>query len=255
MIVICLRRFFIFVDNLYKNRVRLNSSMNYRISASMSCANPVCILQDFEQLEASIVDTYHFDICDGLFAPTFLLNFSLIKALRPISSKRFDVHLYCHYPSRYLEEIMRAGVDVVTVQIESEGDHYLDVIEQIQSVGLQAGVGILPTSSIPVDFEEVLKSVNHVVANTVGPAYAGQPFNPNGLENIKKIREISNRLEREIEIAVDGGVSVERLPEFLNAGSNHFICGTSSLFKPDNDLVGHAAEFKKALDLALDRAD
>jgi len=229
--------------------------MNYRISASMSCANPVCILQDFEQLEASIVDTYHFDICDGLFAPTFLLNFSLINALRPLSKKRFDVHLYCHYPSNYLEEIQACGVDVVTVQVETQGENYQETIQKIQNLGMHAGVGILPTSSLPDDFEAVIKSVNHIVVNTVGPAYAGQPFNPNGLENIRIVKTIAKRIGHDIEIAVDGGVSIDRLPEFLDAGANHFICGTSCLFMPDNDLIGHAAEFKNALDLALNRAD
>jgi len=225
--------------------------MNYRISASLACANPTCIKKDFELLESSIVDTYHFDICDGVFAPTFLLNFSLIKALRPLSSKRFDVHLYCHHPSMYLEEIADSGVDVVTVQIETEGEDYLDTIEKIKNLGMHPGVGILPTSQVPDRFDEVLGSVNHIVANTVGPAFAGQPFNPKGLDNIKTIREMAGQSGRDIEIAVDGGVSIARLPEFLKAGCNHFICGTSCLFKPDNDLIKHAFEFKRALEEVL----
>ncbi len=225
--------------------------MNYQIAASMSCANPICIRQDFDRLEQSVVGAYHFDLCDGLFAPTFLLNTAVIRALRPLSGKRFDVHLYCEYPSHYLEELKKSGADIVVVHVESSGDNYLDVIRQIRQMGMQAGVGILPTSPLPEDIDESLELVSLVVTNTVGPAYAGQPFNPKGLRNMKDIREKLNARGLQTEIAADGSVSALRLPAFLEAGCNHFICGTSSIFKPGLDLVDGAAQFKEALELAL----
>jgi ribulose-phosphate 3-epimerase len=226
-------------------------SMNYPIAASMSCANPIHIQQDFERLEQSVVSAYHFDLCDGLFAPTFLLNPAVIGALRPLSRKRFDVHLYCHYPSRYLEELKKSGADIVVVHVEAEGENYLDVIRQIRGLGMQAGVGILPTSILPDNIDEALELVSLVVANTVGPAYAGQPFNPDGLRNSKNIREKLNARGMQIEVAADGSVAAPRLPAFLQAGYNHFICGTSSIFKPGLDLVDGAEQFKQALDQAL----
>ena len=144
----------------------------------MACANPICISQDFEQLERSVVDTYHFDLCDGVFAPTFVLSPALIKALRPLSKKRFDVHLYCHYPSKYLEELKESGADVVVVQLESQGEDYLEAIQRVRDMGFTAGLGILPTSQVPEDIGIALEMVSLVVVNLVGPAYAGQPFKP-----------------------------------------------------------------------------
>ncbi len=225
--------------------------MNYRIAASMACADPICIRQDFERLEESLVDTYHFDFCDGLFAPTFLLNPAMIKALRPLSSKRFDVHLYCHYPSRVVDELRQCGADLVVVQLETEGDSYLETIQRILDSGMQAGLGILPTSEVPEGIEEVLKRVSQVVVNTVGPAYAGQPFNPHGLVNMKKVKTALDGLGLDLEIAADGGVSEQRLPEFIEAGCNHFICGTSALFRPNSDLVRNAAQFRQAVEAAI----
>jgi ribulose-phosphate 3-epimerase len=207
--------------------------------------------QDFEQLEESIIDTYHFDFCDGVFAPTFLLNPAMIRALRPLSAERFDVHLYCHYPSTYLEELKQAGADLVVVQLETEGEHWQNAIQHVLEAGMEAGLGILPTSQVPDDLDQALSQVSQVVVNTVGPAYAGQPFNPNGLTNMRKVRDMAAALDLDIEIAADGGVRAERLPDFIDAGCNHFICGTSSLFKPDSDLVANAADFKQALDTAI----
>ncbi|MBG0786514.1 MAG: hypothetical protein H0S79_15565 [Anaerolineaceae bacterium] len=225
--------------------------MTYRISASMACANPICISQDFERLERSVSDTYHFDLCDGVFAPTFLLSPALIKALRPLSTKRFDVHLYCHYPSKYLEELKQGGADVVVIQLETQGEDYLEAIQRVRDMGLEAGLGILPTSEVPVDIEKALGMVSQVVVNLVGPAYAGQPFNPHGVTNMKKIRDAVAELGLEMEIAADGSVSEGRLPAFLDAGCNHFICGTSSIFKPQSDLVENVAAFKRAVDDAI----
>ncbi len=217
----------------------------------MACANPICISQDFEQLERSASDTYHFDLCDGVFAPTFLLNPALIKALRPLSTKRFDVHLYCHYPSKYLEELKQGGADVVVIQLETQGENYLEAIQRIRDLGLEAGLGILPTSEVPEDIEKALGLVSQVVVNLVGPAYAGQPFNQHGVTNMKKVRDAVVDLGLEMEIAADGSVSEGKLAEFLDAGCNHFICGTSSIFKPDSDLVENVAAFKKAVDNAI----
>jgi ribulose-phosphate 3-epimerase len=228
--------------------------MNYRIAASMACADPICMRQDFEWLEESIIDTYHFDFCDGLFAPTFLLNPAMIRALRPLSTKRFDVHLYCHYPSTYLDELKQAGADLVVVQLETEGEPYLEAIQHVLDAGMEAGLGILPTSQVPDDLGQALSQVSQVVVNTVGPAYAGQPFNPNGLTNMKAVMNMAKALDLDIEIAADGGVRAERLPDFIDAGCNHFICGTSSLFKPNSDLIANAADFKQALDTAINNS-
>ena len=217
----------------------------------MACANPICISQDFEQLERSVVDTYHFDLCDGVFAPTFVLSPALIKALRPLSKKRFDVHLYCHYPSKYLEELKESGADVVVVQLETQGEDYLEAIQRVRDMGFTAGLGILPTSQVPEDIGKALEMVSQVVVNLVGPAYAGQPFNPNGVANMIKVRDAAKELGLDLEIAADGSVSEGRLAQFIDAGCNHFICGTSSIFKPQSDLAKNAAAFKQAVEDAI----
>jgi ribulose-phosphate 3-epimerase len=218
------------------------------VAASLACANPICIQKDVEILEESALSAYHFDICDGVFAPTFLLNAAVVKALRPLSSKRFDVHLYCHYPSRYLSTFQESGADIIVVHVESEGERYLNAIRHVRRMGLRAGLAILPTSTIPEDIEEAFEHLSLIVVNTVGPAYSGQPFDPAGIRNLENL---AGRLSRhgldEVELATDGSISVEKLPILLAAGCNHLICGTASIFKPGTDLAQNVVSFYEAV--------
>jgi ribulose-phosphate 3-epimerase len=230
--------------------------MKVILAASLACANPICIQRDVEILEDTVLSVYHFDICDGVFAPTFLLNASIVKALRTRSKKRFDVHLYCHYPSRYLDMFKDSGADVIIVHVESKGERYLDVIRQIHRSGMRAGLAILPTSAVPPDIEEVLDEVSLVVLNTVGPAYAGQPFNPAGLRNTEIIREcLSRKGLKDVEIAADGSIDVEKLPGLLKAGCNHLVCGTASIFKKDTQLALNVASFNREVQKAAAQID
>ncbi|MCB0155571.1 MAG: hypothetical protein KDF65_12315, partial [Anaerolineae bacterium] len=160
--------------------------MPIRLSASLACANPLCFLDTLQQLDSAGLDTYHFDICDGHFAPTFLLWAGLIQHLRPLTKSRFDVHLYCTHPSRYLDELAEAGADIVVVHIEA-AEPYPELIWHIKKRGLRAGLAILPGTAIPSKLESYLADLSMLIVNTVGPAYAGQPFDPRGLDNLRQI--------------------------------------------------------------------
>ena len=204
--------------------------MKHKISASLACANPINIKHDFDKLEKSGIDFYHIDLCDGVFASTFLLNSAVIKALRPLTERRLDVHIYGHHPSYYLDDLKTSGADAVIVQVETQGEDYINAIHKIRKLDMIPGIGILPTSEVPGNIKEVLPLVSIVVVNTVGPAYAGQPFSPSGLKNMRKISDNAAELGLAIEIVADGGVSKETLPFLLENGANHFVLGTSSLF-------------------------
>jgi len=224
--------------------------MNYKISASLSCANPINIKEDFNKLEKSDIDAYHIDFCDGVFAPTFLLNPAVVNALRPLTKKRLDVHIYGHHPSYYLEELKESGTDAVIVQVETQGEDYINTICEIRKLGMIAGIGILPTSEVPGNIKEVLLLVSIVVANTVGPAYSGQPFSPNGLKNMRKIADDATELGLTIEIVADGGVSKETLPLLLESRANHFVLGTSSLFF-DDQFEKNVSDFRSHINAVI----
>jgi ribulose-phosphate 3-epimerase len=227
--------------------------MNPSLSASVSCIDPLDYRSVFARLDGTGIDAYHFDLCDGHFAPTFLLWPGLLRALRPLTARRFDAHLYCTHPSRYLAELRDAGADIVIVHIEAAEDPSA-VVPWILSAGMRAGVAILPTSTAPASLAPLLPALSIVVTNMVGPAYAGQPFDARGLENARAVAQMARDQAIPLEIAADGNVSTARLPSLLGNGCNHLVLGTSSIFRPGQE-VGEALTRFRADAAAVEGAE
>lgn len=217
------------------------------ITASMACADFANLGEAVRALELARVDALHFDFCDGHFAPTFLFSCPILRSIRPLTNLRFDVHLYCEYPSRYLDELASSGADLAVVQVESKED-YRNVINRVREKGMKAGVGILPETPVPHNVKEVLPYVSLVIANTVGPAYAGQRFDVRGLRNIEHLSEIITTHGYGADIGADGGVGIETLDALLGAGANLLICGTRSIFRTDLDLTEAVKSFRKEVE-------
>ena len=201
------------------------------LSASVTCIDPLRYREVVQLLDDHGVDAFHFDFCDGHFAPTLQLFPGLVKALRGLTERRFDVHLYCTHPSRLLDELARCGADRIVVQAEAEED-VATVVQEVQTRGMEAGLGILPTTEVPSFIDTVIPSLRMVIANTVGPAYAGQPLDRRGLRNLRTLRALIDEQALPVELAVDGNVCVEHLSEMLEGGADHLVCGTSSIFRP-----------------------
>ncbi|MGA2765003.1 MAG: hypothetical protein ABSG17_16760 [Spirochaetia bacterium] len=204
------------------------------LSASVTCMDPLTLGQTIAALDAAGLSAYHIDVCDGRFARTFLLYPGLLPHLRRATNGRLDVHLYSVQPSLYLDELITGGAHSIVVQLEAE-ESFLDLIPRIAGSGVRAGLGILPGTPVPDSLKDVLPRLSMVIANTVGPAYAGQPYDPRGLETIRRVRELRDACGASTEIAVDGSVCEERLESFVRAGADHLVLGTASVFQPGVD--------------------
>lgn len=218
------------------------------IAASMACANFKNLEKTIELLEMAKVDILHFDICDGSFAPTFLLSPIILKSLRPLTNLRFDVHLYCEYPAKYLDEFIECGADLIVVHVESKDDYQI-CIKKIKEKGIKAGIGILPNSKIPENLFNVLDDISLIIANTVGPAFQGQPFNVKGLRNIQQLNDIKLLKKLKFDIGADGGVNFTTINELIRAGANLLMCGSSSIFVNEYDIISNVSKLKNQIRL------
>ncbi|MBN2073488.1 MAG: ribulose-phosphate 3-epimerase [Actinobacteria bacterium] len=226
---------------------RKNNTERIKIAASMSCADFKNLGDEIRALEYAGIDILHFDVCDGYFAPTFLFSPMILKSLRQLTGIMFDVHMYCKYPSRYIDEFARSGADLFTVHIEMEED-CRDVLKKVRDSGMKAGIAVLPASLIAEDIGEVLTDVSMAVANTVGPAYPGQEFNIKGLENMRILRRIATQMGTGLDIAADGGVNETNLEKIVESGANVFIMGSTGLFLGDKDYTGRIKSFRRRVD-------
>jgi len=218
-----------------------------KLSASMSCADFRNLEKEINLLVRAKIDVLHFDICDGYFAPTFLFSPIIIKALRSVTEIRFDAHLYCEYPSRYIKELACSGVDTLIVHTESK-ENYKNVIKKIIDLGLKAGMAILPNTTVSMDIVDILPNVSLVITNTVGPAYSGQIFNPKGLINMQKINEvIRNGKYKNIEIGADGGVNMGNIEEIIASGANLLVLGSTGIFFNDKDYIKKVNSIKSKI--------
>jgi ribulose-phosphate 3-epimerase len=150
---------------------------------------------------------------------------SIIKQLRPASTKFFDVHLMILEPEKYAEEFKQAGADSLTVHIEA-CVHLHRNIQQIKSLGMQAGVAINPHTPIS-SLQDIIRDIDLVCLMSVNPGFGGQSFIPHSIQKIKDLKALITQTNSHSKIEVDGGVSLKNAREILNAGADVLVAGNA----------------------------
>lgn len=208
---------------------------------------PSILAADFTNLGDSILEVekagaqyLHIDVMDGNFVPSISFGTPIIKSIRPISNLIFDVHLMIEEPSRYIEDFVNAGADIITVHAET-CKHLHRTISQIHDFGIKAGVTINPATPLNV-LDYVLDSVDMVLLMSVNPGFGGQTFLPFTIEKIESLKKMIQEKNLNIDIEVDGGISAENVDKVLEAGANVIVAGTA-VFK--NDISQNIKDFKE----------
>ncbi len=172
----------------------------------------------------------HLDVMDGVFVPSISIGMPVISAIRKCSDQFFDVHMMVKEPGRYVEDIKKAGADLICVH--QEACIHLDrTLHQIQSAGLKVGVAINPATPVEM-LDCVLDQVDQVLIMSVNPGYGSQKFIPYTLNKIRKLRQILKERNLKVDIQVDGGVTLKNVRQFLDAGANILVSG-SAVFAGD----------------------
>jgi ribulose-phosphate 3-epimerase len=133
-------------------------------------------------------------------------------------------------PEKHFEAVAEAGGDSVTVHYEVCGDDLPGVIEQARALGLGVGVAFNPESEPDDVVAAAGDLVDLVLCMSIHPGYSGQPFMPESIPRVRRLREL---LRDEVHIQVDGGVGAENIRELREAGANLFVAASSIFGKDD----------------------
>ena len=134
-------------------------------------------------------------------------------------------HIIRDIHRRYLE----AGADIITVHYEACKDNLAEVLKLIKSTGVKCGAVINPDT--PVDkIKDIIPLCDMVLVMSVFPGFGGQKFIPEALNKLREVRAIIDESGKDIDLEVDGGVTMENVEDIKAAGANLIVAG-STVFK------------------------
>jgi ribulose-phosphate 3-epimerase len=208
------------------------------IAPSLLASNFLNLDAECKMLNKSNADWYHLDVMDGRFVPNISYGPMLVEFFRKATTKFCDVHLMIEEPGNFAEAFKKAGADMLTVHYEA-CPHLHRNIQQIKSLGMQAGVAVNPHTPVLL-LRDILEDIDMVLVMSVNPGFGGQSFIPHTLHKVKQLREMIDELSLNVKIEVDGGVTLANAKSIIDAGADVLVAG-NTVFKSDDPIATIAA--------------
>jgi ribulose-phosphate 3-epimerase len=201
------------------------------IAPSILSADFSCLGDQIRAVERGGAGVLHVDVMDGHFVPNITIGLPVVRSLAKFTRLPIDAHLMITDPGTYAVQFVKEGAQMVSVHVEADVDLHR-TLTAIRAAGAQPGVVLNPATPIGA-VEEALQFVDYVLVMSVNPGFGGQPFIPQALDKVKRLRQMIVDRQLNVRIEIDGGIDRSNIERVVAAGAEIIVAGSAIFGKPD----------------------
>ena len=206
------------------------------VSTSILSVNEENSLKVFYNLETAKTDYFHIDVMDGEFVKNNTIKEmqQYTNQITQISNLPLDVHLMVNDVRTFIDSYLPYKPNIITFHIEAcKGrEEVISIIKYIKDNNVQVGISIKPNTKIDEIFE-YLPYIHSVLIMTVEPGYGGQKLIPETVEKVRELKKYITKKRLEVNIEVDGGITLNNVNILKEAGADIIVAGTAIVGSED----------------------
>ncbi len=207
-----------------------------KISASMMCASLDKIFYYLTEFKENKIEFLHIDIMDGEFVPNLALGTDFVKSLRRITDIPFDYHFLVKNALEKMKWYDIKENDQVAFHYESN-DNVLDCLKYLDSIKAKKFIAINPETDFML-LNPYLDLIDGILVMMVNPGFAGKKMVPTTMKKVENLNKyLKEKNKNNIEIEVDGNITLENAAKLYKLGASIFVSGSSFLFSNTNESI------------------